>query len=51
MRTQSRKVEMIDNLFKLVPGQDEKMVDEGIFRSVSFLDCCDVLVARDMAAM
>ncbi|KAJ0238727.1 Protein argonaute 9 [Hirschfeldia incana] len=34
VRTQSRKVEMIDNLFKLVPNQEEKLVDEGIFREL-----------------
>ncbi|KAL0875862.1 hypothetical protein Bca101_025567 [Brassica carinata] len=34
VRTQSRKVEMIDNLFKLVPDKEEKLVDEGIFREL-----------------
>ena len=31
MRTQSRKVEMIDNLFKPVTNEKGKQVDEGIF--------------------
>ncbi|CAH2072228.1 unnamed protein product [Thlaspi arvense] len=34
VRTQSRKVEMIDNLFKPVPGKDGADIDEGIFREL-----------------
>ncbi|CAH8362423.1 unnamed protein product [Eruca vesicaria subsp. sativa] len=34
VRTQSRKVEMIDNLFKLVTDKEDKVVDEGIFREL-----------------
>lgn len=51
MRTQSRKVEMIDNLFKLVPDKEEKLVDEGIFRSISWIVVMYILVAPDIAAM
>ncbi|CAF1775252.1 unnamed protein product [Brassica napus] len=36
VRTQSRKTEMIDNLFKLVPNEKGKLVDEGIFWELLF---------------